>query len=236
MTAEPLIDLHDVAKVYGTGETAVYALRDIDLSIGRGEIVAITGPSGSGKSTLMNVLGCLDVPTSGQYWLSGVDVAALDEDALAHVRNTRLGFVFQSYNLLGQKTALENAALPLLYSGLPRAERLARAEAQLVRLGLGERLGHRPSELSGGQCQRVAIARALVTEPEILLADEPTGNLDSRTSLEILELVLGLRDELGATIIIVTHDPQIASRCERRVKVVDGKVAEDSGPVRREAA
>ncbi len=235
MTGEPLIDLVDVAKVYGAGETAVFALRDIDLAIGRGEIVAITGPSGSGKSTLMNVLGCLDVPTSGRYWLGGVDVAELDEDALAHVRNAKLGFVFQSYNLLGQKTALENASLPLLYAGLPRAERLARAEAQLVRLGLGERMGHRPSELSGGQCQRVAIARALVTAPEILLADEPTGNLDSRTSQEILELVLGLRDELGATIIIVTHDPQIAARCERRVRIVDGKVAEDTGPVRREA-
>jgi len=222
----PLISVQDVTKVFQMGDVEVRALRGVSLDIEAGEFVAIRGPSGSGKSTLMNIVGCLDRPTTGRYLLDGKDVAPLDRDALARIRNQRLGFVFQSFNLLPRTSALENVELPLLYSGMPRTERHRRATRALERVGLGDRLDHTPNRLSGGQQQRVAIARALVTEPKLILADEPTGNLDSRTSVEVMALFQELK-ETGITLVLVTHEPDIANYVERVIVVRDGHIASD---------
>jgi len=206
-----MIELKGIVKRYVLGEETVLALAGVDLFIGRNEYVALIGPSGSGKSTLMNILGCLDSPTEGQYILNGRDTSALRDDELAAVRNREIGFVFQSFHLLPRQTALQNVMQPLMYRRMTAAERRERAERALTGVGLGDRLDHRPNQLSGGQRQRVAVARALVGEPSILLADEPTGNLDSRTSSEILSFMRRAVDELGQTIVMVTHDPQSAS-------------------------
>ncbi len=223
-----LIQLQDVRKDYFLGRIRVPALRGVDLNIRQGEYLAVTGPSGSGKSTLMHLLGCLDTPTSGAYFLDGELVSGLRGKALARVRNTKVGFVFQSFNLLPRVDLVENAALPLRYAGgISRPERRRRATGVLERLGLGDRLKHRPEELSGGQQQRVAIARALVNNPRILLADEPTGNLDQMTSAEILSLFAELHAE-GRTVIVVTHDPNVAARAQRVVEVVDGRVVTET--------
>jgi putative ABC transport system ATP-binding protein len=224
----PVIELHDLEKVYSSGEAAVKAVAGITLRAERGELVAVMGASGSGKSTLMNILGCLDRPTSGQYLLDGIDVAGLDRNRLSRLRNRKLGFVFQSFNLLARTTAMENVELPLLYTEVMVSirERQRRAQAALERVGLGTRLHHRPSQLSGGQQQRVAIARALVNEPDLLLADEPTGNLDTRTSIEIMGLFQALNDA-GITIVMVTHELDIANYCKRIVVMRDGRVLDD---------
>jgi len=226
-----LIALSRVVKVYGTGSAAVEALRGIDLEIGRGEFVAIMGPSGSGKSTCMNILGFLDTPTSGSFVFDGHDVAGLSRDMLALLRRHCLGFVFQGFNLLGRTTARENVELPLIYRGVVAAERRRRASAALELVGLGGWEQHRPNELSGGQQQRVAIARAIVSEPQVLLADEPTGNLDSARSREIMELLCRLNRESGLTVIMVTHEPDMAEYAGRRITFVDGRIAasEESG-------
>ncbi|HYM62109.1 MAG TPA: ABC transporter ATP-binding protein [Thermoanaerobaculia bacterium] len=218
-----LIQLEKVRKIYDSGENAVEALRGVDVAIGRGEFVSIIGPSGSGKSTLMHILGCLDSPTDGKYWLDGEDVAALSGRSLAGIRNRKIGFVFQTFNLLPRATILKNVELPLLYAGLGRGERRERAHAALDLVGLGKRSKSRPNELSGGQRQRVAIARALVNEPSLILADEPTGNLDTKTGGEIIEIFeeLSSRNE---TIVLVTHDPGIAARTQRRIRIVDGLI------------
>ena len=224
-----VIRLVGLDKVYQSGgENAVHAVRAVSLEIERGDFVAIMGPSGSGKSTLMNMLGCLDRPTGGEYWLEGEQVAAFDRDRLARVRNQRLGFVFQGFNLLSRTSALENVELPMLYSPHcpPRRTLRRRALAALQRVGLGKRALHHPSQLSGGQQQRVAIARALVNEPSFLLADEPTGNLDTRTSLEIMEIFQDLNDK-GMTILMVTHEPDIASYCRRQIVLRDGRIVRD---------
>ncbi len=223
MTA--VIVLEGVGKIYDTGVLAVEALREVDLTIERGELVAIMGPSGSGKSTLMHILGCLDVPTTGQFRLSGEDVAELDEDALADIRNRRIGFVFQQFNLLPHLSAWRNVELPLVYAAVSPAERKALALDALARVGLSDRAQHRPGELSGGQQQRVAIARALVTEPDLLLADEPTGNLDSTSSAEILTLLEDLHRQ-GRTVVLITHEADVAARAERIVRIEDGRVHE----------
>ncbi|MHB1327784.1 MAG: ABC transporter ATP-binding protein [Gemmatimonadales bacterium] len=217
------------------GEELVQALRGVSLEIRRNEYVAIMGPSGSGKSTMMNMLGCLDTPTSGEYWLNGQEVSRMSDDALARVRNREIGFVFQTFNLLPRATALENVELPLVYAGLAAKARRERARSALERVGLGNRMDHRPNEMSGGQRQRVAIARALVNEPSILLADEPTGNLDSATSADVMR-VFGLLHQQGQTIIVVTHEPDIAAHAERIVTLRDGRVASDARPDRTEAA
>jgi putative ABC transport system ATP-binding protein len=222
--------VEDVHKFYDLGETKVHALRGVSLEIAHGEFVAIMGSSGSGKSTLMNMLGCLDKPTSGRYFLDGVDVAQLDKKALAAIRNKKLGFVFQGFNLLSRTTALENVELPTLYAKTPKPERIERAKRALEMVGLGERMDHFPSQLSGGQQQRVAIARGLVNQPAILLADEPTGNLDSRTSVEIMEIFQALNDQ-GLTIVLVTHEPDVAQFAKRIVVFRDGKIRRDE-PVR----
>ncbi len=219
-----IIDLADAFRTYDLGRVQVHALAGASLRVDEGEFVSIIGPSGSGKSTLMNILGCLDRPTSGTYVLDGTPVEELDDDGLALVRSRMIGFVFQSYNLLPRTSALENVATPLLYQGVPKHERLARARAALERIGLGDRLDHDPTELSGGQQQRVAIARALVTEPRLLLADEPTGNLDSHTGEEVLELFHEL-NRSGVTIVLITHDADVAVRASRQVHVLDGRVA-----------
>ncbi|HYO42898.1 MAG TPA: ABC transporter ATP-binding protein [Candidatus Limnocylindrales bacterium] len=219
-----IIDLSEATRTYDLGRVQVHALEGASLRVAEGEFVAIIGPSGSGKSTLMNILGCLDRPTSGQYILDGVPVEELDDDGLAAIRSRMIGFVFQNYNLLPRTSALENVATPLLYQGVPRKERLARAKATLERMGLGDRLDHEPSELSGGQQQRVAIARALVTNPRLILADEPTGNLDSHTGEEVLQLFHDLNDA-GATIVLITHDSDVAVRATRQVHVRDGRIA-----------
>jgi len=220
----PIIALDDVRKVYRSGSLSVEALRGVSLQIADGEYVAVTGPSGSGKSTLMHIVGCLDVATSGNYLLAGEDVGELDEDELADIRNRRVGFVFQQFNLLPSLTALRNVELPLGYAGVARDERRERALHALERVGLGDRVDHRPGELSGGQQQRVAVARALVTEPSLILADEPTGNLDSRASADVLALF----DELsaaGRTIVLITHETEVAAHARRTIRVRDGLVA-----------
>ena len=226
--SELVVDLSEVCKTYRNGSLEVPALRGVTLGVRRGEYVAIMGPSGSGKSTLMNILGCLDTITSGRYLLDGEDVAELDEDELSVIRNQRIGFIFQQFNLLPALPAWRNVELPLCYAGVPRAERRQRAIQALERVGLGSRIGHRPGELSGGQQQRVAVARALVGDPALILADEPTGNLDSVSTADVLALI----DELhaaGRTIIVITHEAEVADRAERVVHVRDGLVYDDAG-------
>jgi putative ABC transport system ATP-binding protein len=228
-----VIRIRDLTREYRMGSERILALRGVTLEIHRNEYVAIMGPSGSGKSTMMNVLGCLDTPTAGEYWLNGAEVSRLTDDALARVRNREIGFVFQTFNLLPRATALHNVELPLVYAGVRARERRERAAAALEWVGLADRMHHRPNELSGGQRQRVAIARALVNQPSILLADEPTGNLDSVTSDEIMEVFAALH-AAGQTVIMVTHEPEIAARAERRIVLRDGQVESDR--VSREAA
>ncbi len=224
--AEPVVELERISRIYQLGHVQVPALRDVSLTVRRGEFVSIVGASGSGKSTLMNIIGCLDRPTSGVYRLSGATVSALRDDTLATVRNRTIGFVFQSYNLLPRTSALENVATPLLYRGVGRRERNRRAAAALERLGLGDRLHHEPTELSGGQQQRVAIARALVTDPALLLADEPTGNLDSHSGAEVMELLHELHRS-GRTIVLITHDASVASAGTRQVRIADGLIVDE---------
>lgn len=221
MSAENVIEARDIRKIYKMGEVEVEALRGVSFDIKRGEVVAIMGPSGSGKSTLMNTLGCLDRPSSGEYVLDGEAVASLNDDQLASIRNRKVGFVFQSFNLLSRQTAITNVELPLRYSGSTEGRR-ARAIGALESVGLGDRMTHRPTELSGGQQQRVAIARAIVNNPAIIMADEPTGNLDSKVGKEIMSLLLNLNKESGTTLIIVTHDPAIAEQTQRVIRLRDG--------------
>jgi putative ABC transport system ATP-binding protein len=223
---EPVIAIRDLKKTYLLGETRVRALRGVTLEVYPGEFVAVMGPSGSGKSTLMNLIGCLDRPTSGEYWLTGKAVSAMSADKLADIRNRRIGFVFQGFNLLPRATALKNVVLPLLYAGYSREEQLRRARKTLELVGLGARTHHMPAQLSGGQQQRVAIARALVNDPSLLLADEPTGNLDSRTSLEIMAVLQAL-NQRGLTIVLVTHDANIAAYARRQVVFRDGRIVQD---------
>ncbi len=227
MSAAPLILVEKVTKVYTTGNTRVDALRGVDLVVQKGEMAAIMGPSGSGKSTLMHILGCLDRPTSGRYLLNGQDVTRLDRDSLAYIRNRRFGFVFQSFNLLSNATAWENVSLPLVYAGVSGKEMKTRAWNALRQVGLQGREMHLPTQLSGGEQQRVAIARALINEPDTILADEPTGALDTQTSREIMTLLQHLNRERGLTIVIVTHEPDIANYCRRLVRLRDGIVIED---------
>ena len=221
-----LIRLQGVTKTYDAGELAVQALAGIDLAVEKGQMVAIIGPSGSGKSTLMHIVGCLDAPTEGTYHLDGRDVSTLSSFQLAAVRNQKIGFIFQTFNLLPKASLLRNVELPLLYAGVNGSERKERAKEALSRVGLGERARHRPSELSGGQRQRAAIARALVNRPSLILADEPTGNLDSKTGVEILQIFHEMHGR-GETIVIVTHDPRIAEQCQRVVQIVDGRIEDD---------
>jgi putative ABC transport system ATP-binding protein len=221
-----VIELSHISKRYRLGDQEYPALDDVSLSIARNDFLALTGASGSGKSTMMNVLGCLDTPTSGTYMLDGEQVAGLDDEQLASVRNRKIGFVFQNFYLMPRMTALDNVAQPLIYRGIGPAKRREHARVALERVGLGDRTLHRPNEMSGGQRQRVAVARALVGHPELLLADEPTGNLDSRTAKEIMDLFRQLHDE-GQTVVVVTHDPGIAACCKRLVRLHDGKIAED---------
>mgnify|MGYP002661356906 FL=1 len=225
----PLIALSGITKTYGQGPAAFQALSGVDLVIDAGEFVAIMGPSGSGKSTAMNILGCLDTPTSGSYRFQGLAVEQLDRKQRALLRRHCLGFVFQGFNLLARTSALENVELPLIYRGAPAAERHAAARAALAQVGLAGREKNTPGELSGGQQQRVAIARAIVTEPTVLLADEPTGNLDTRTSMEIMELISGLNRDRGITVLMVTHEPDMAEFARRVVRFVDGRVESDTG-------
>lgn len=223
---EWVIRLKDIVKTYGTGEAAVHVLKGIQLEVEKGEFISIMGPSGSGKSTLMNILGCLDRPGSGSYELAGKEVAHLTDDELAQVRNKQIGFVFQSFNLLPKLTALDNVILPMIYAGTPKEERRPRAEKLLTDLGLGERLHHLPSALSGGQRQRVAIARALVNDPAIIMADEPTGNLDSKSSVDVMRIFTELYEQ-GKTIILVTHEPDIAEYAKRSIVLRDGIIQDD---------
>ena len=223
----PLIEITKLTRLYHLGDETVHALLDVDLKVDSGEFVAVMGPSGSGKSTFMNVIGCLDRPTSGTYRLDGETVSTMNADALAHVRNRKLGFVFQQFHLLDRLDAMGNVELPMIYAGEDRAKRHAKAEAALRRVGLGERLHHRPTQLSGGQQQRVAVARALVNTPKMLLADEPTGALDSKTSVELMALFQQLNRE-GATIVVVTHEPDVARYASRLVRFKDGRVLSDA--------
>jgi|YNPMSStandDraft_2_1061718.scaffolds.fasta_scaffold15227_1 putative ABC transport system ATP-binding protein len=223
----PLIEVKDVWKTYRMGDELIHALHGVSFTIRRNEYIAIVGPSGSGKSTLMNIIGCLDTPTKGEYWLNGKLVSAMDDDELARVRNREIGFVFQTFNLLPRATALHNVELPLIYSGVPAAERLKRAKRALEQVDLAHRMHHRPNELSGGQRQRVAIARALVNNPSIILADEPTGNLDSATSKEIMAL-FDVLHKRGNTLIVVTHEPDIAAYAHRVLTIRDGRIATDT--------
>lgn len=222
-----IIDMDAITKIYDTGKIQVEALRGIDLSVKKGEFVAIVGPSGSGKSTLLNLLGCLDTPSGGDYRLGGEAVAGLDRDQLADIRNRRVGFVFQNFNLLPQLTALENVEMPMLFGGVGRRDRRRRALSRLDAVGLGDRVEHKPTELSGGQMQRVAIARALAMEPDIVLADEPTGNLDTGSGTDVMSALDGLWKQ-GSTLIVVTHDKALAQRANRIVEIRDGLVVEDS--------
>jgi putative ABC transport system ATP-binding protein len=222
--APSIISLERVSRIYEMGHVEVPALDDVSLDVATGEFLAIVGPSGSGKSTMMHIIGCLDRPTAGTYRLAGTAVGDLGDDELARVRSRTIGFVFQSYNLLPRTTALDNVATPLLYQGVGRAERQRRAGAALERLGLGDRLHHEPTELSGGQQQRVAVARALVTEPALILADEPTGNLDSRSGAEVMGLLRELNDA-GRTVVLITHDADVAAAADRQVHLLDGRIA-----------
>ncbi len=224
---QAVIDIQGITKTYVNGKLSVPVLHGIDLQVNKGEFVSIMGPSGSGKSTFMNILGCLDRPTTGSYRLNGDEVATLSDDELAFVRNKQIGFVFQSFNLLTKLTALENVALPMIYAGMDKKSRNERAAALLSSVGLGERMDHLPSELSGGQRQRVAIARALANNPAIIMADEPTGNLDSKSTIDVMNIFRGLYDE-GRTIILVTHEPEIATYASRNVVLRDGLIVEDS--------
>jgi putative ABC transport system ATP-binding protein len=222
-----VIEAENITKTYKMGQVEVHALCGVSLKIARGEIVAIMGPSGSGKSTLMNIIGCLDLPTSGEYILDGEKVSDLKDDQLAEIRNRKVGFVFQSFNLLSRVSAVANVELPLRYAGVSHG-RKQRAEEALRQVGLGERLYHRPSELSGGQQQRVAVARALINDPAIILADEPTGNLDTKSGKEIMELLLSLNRDQGKTVIIVTHDPSVGAKTQRIIRILDGQVESEA--------
>ena len=224
---QAVIDIQGITKTYVNGKLSVPVLHGIDLQVNKGEFVSIMGPSGSGKSTFMNILGCLDRPTTGSYRLNGDEVATLSDDELAFVRNKQIGFVFQSFNLLTKLTAVENVALPMIYAGMDKKTRNERAAALLASVGLGDRMDHLPSELSGGQRQRVAIARALANNPAIIMADEPTGNLDSKSTIDVMNIFRGLYDE-GGTIILVTHEPEIATYASRNVVLRDGLIVEDS--------
>lgn len=221
-----MIEIHNMYKTYQINEIEIHALQGINLSIRKNEFVAIVGPSGSGKSTLMNMLGCLDAPTSGTYILDNVDVSSLTDDEMAEIRSEKIGFIFQSFNLIQKLTALENVELPLIYSGVRSSERLKRAKLALERVGLGDRLHHKPNELSGGQQQRVAIARALINNPPIIFADEPTGNLDTKSGEEIINLLKELHKS-GNTIVLITHDNDIANQANRIIRIHDGKIVED---------
>jgi putative ABC transport system ATP-binding protein len=231
-----VIRVEEAHKYYELGDNRVHALRGVSLEIGRGEFVAVMGASGSGKSTFMNILGCLDQPSSGRYLLEGIDVSTLNKKQLAAIRNQKIGFVFQGFNLLARTTALENAELPAFYARVSQEERLRRAKAALAMVGLADRMDHFPSQLSGGQQQRVAIARALVNQPSILLADEPTGNLDSRTSVEVMEIFQKLNDERGLTIVLVTHESDIATFARRAIVFRDGKIRKDEAIAHRSVA
>ncbi len=224
--ASPVIELDEVRKTYRTGAIEVEALRGVSLSIAQGEYVAVMGPSGSGKSTLMHILGCLDVPSSGRYLLAGEDVSSMDEIDLAEVRNQRIGFVFQQFNLLASMTAQRNVELPLSYAGVPRERRRQRARDALERVGLGDRVDHRPGELSGGQQQRVAVARALVSDPTLVLADAPTGNLDSAAAEDVLQLFSELHQQ-GCMVVLITHEAEVAERADRVIRIRDGAIASD---------
>ncbi len=222
----PVLELVDITKVYGDGDSIVRALDGVSLTVNTGDYLAIMGASGSGKSTLMNIIGALDVATAGQYHLDGIDINTLDEDALSIVRNRKIGFIFQSFNLIPRTTALANVELPLSYRGVKRGERRERAKEALAAVGLSDRIHHRPNELSGGQQQRVAVARALVAQPSLLLADEPTGNLDSRATADVLKLLNEMHDQ-GRTIVMITHETEVAQHADRVIVLMDGRISED---------
>lgn len=226
-----LIEVKNLIKTYQTGETSFNALNDVSLSVGKGEFVAIMGASGSGKSTFMNMIGCLDKPTSGKYLLDGIDVSTMTLEELSHIRNKKLGFVFQGFNLISRTTALDNVQLPMIYAGVKEEERIKRAKYALGIVGLAKRENHMPNQMSGGQQQRVAIARAIVNDAPIILADEPTGNLDTKTSIEVMEFFVELNEKHGKTIVLVTHEPDIAEYCKRVVKFKDGNIESDISKV-----